>query len=168
MSWFKRTNGHAHNVSDAEQYELLEEDLAPPRPRMPGKQPSYEEGATIDWQREEAAERERKRVLASQRGFHGLLSLVLDSCGMWLVIILTGLGTGVAGAWLDILVRWLGDLKEGRCTYGFFYNQVTCCSGLDPGEVCNQWQTWSEHFNIKLVFAQSILQSFIYITLGSL
>lgn len=166
MSWFKRTNGHAHNISDAEQYELLEEDLAPPRLRMPGKQPSYEEGATIDWQREEAAERERKRVLASQRGFHGLLSLVLDSCGMWLVIILTGLGTGVAGAWLDILVRWLGDLKEGRCTYGFFYNQVTCCSGLDPGEVCNQWQTWSEHFNIKLVFAQSILQSFIYITLG--
>lgn len=25
----------------------------------------------------------------------------------------------------------LGDLREGRCSYGFFYNQVACCSGLD-------------------------------------
>ena len=35
------------------------------------------------------------------------------------------------GAWLDVLVRWLSDLREGRCAYGFFYNQVACCSGLD-------------------------------------
>lgn len=25
----------------------------------------------------------------------------------------------------------LGDLREGRCEYGFFYNSVACCSGLD-------------------------------------
>jgi hypothetical protein len=25
----------------------------------------------------------------------------------------------------------LGDLRDGRCVYGFFYNQVACCSGLD-------------------------------------
>jgi len=106
IPWFKPTNGHDHSISDAEQYELLEEDIPGYGPRNLGKQPAYEEGGTIDWQREEAAERERKRVLATQRGFRGLVALVVDSCSMWLVIILTGVGIGTAGAWLDVLVRW--------------------------------------------------------------
>ena len=36
----------------------------------------------------------------------GLLALILDSAGMWLVVVLTGLGIGVVGAWLDVLVKW--------------------------------------------------------------
>ena len=32
--------------------------------------------------------------------------MVPDSPGMWLVIILTGVGIGVLGAWLDVLVKW--------------------------------------------------------------
>lgn len=66
----------------------------------------YPEGSTIDWQREEAAERERKRVQVTQRGLRGMLAPILDSSRMWLVIVLTGVGIGVAGAWLDVLVRW--------------------------------------------------------------
>ena len=31
---------------------------------------------------------------------------------------------------LTSLIR-LSDIREGRCAYGFFYNQVVCCSGLD-------------------------------------
>ncbi|KAI0681933.1 chloride channel [Cerioporus squamosus] len=85
---------------------------------------------------------------------------------MWLVIILTGVGVGVLGAWLDVLVKWLGDLREGRCTYGFFYNQVACCSGLDPGEVCNEWQSWSEYLHVQSIFGQSLLQAAIYIALS--
>ena len=78
----------------------------------------------------------------------------------------------------------LGDLREGRCTYGFFYNQVTCCSGLDgecharlaallptelslsAGEICTEWQTWSQYFHISAILGQSLLQSFIYIALA--
>ncbi|PCH36364.1 Cl-channel protein [Wolfiporia cocos MD-104 SS10] len=85
---------------------------------------------------------------------------------MWLILVLTGVGVGVAGAWLDVLVRWLGDLREGRCAYGFFYNQVACCSEIEPGEVCTQWQTWSEYLHIRFIFAQSLLQSFIYVALA--
>ncbi|EJF59033.1 hypothetical protein DICSQDRAFT_89724 [Dichomitus squalens LYAD-421 SS1] len=92
--------------------------------------------------------------------------MVLDSAGLWLVIILVGVGVGVLGAWLDVLVKWLGDLREGRCTYGFFYNQVACCSGLDPGEICNEWQTWSEYFHVTSIFGQSLLQATIYMTLS--
>ena len=25
----------------------------------------------------------------------------------------------------------LGDIREGRCDRGIFYNQAVCCSGLD-------------------------------------
>lgn len=66
----------------------------------------YAEGATIDWHREEAAERERKRFLYAQRGMRGVLGPILDSSRTWVVIILTGVGIGVAGAWLDVLVKW--------------------------------------------------------------
>ncbi|KAL1941295.1 hypothetical protein VTO73DRAFT_7507 [Trametes versicolor] len=157
------------DVRDAEAYEFVEhgEPRAQSLSTQPlGKPVAYEEGSTIDWLREEAAERERKRVIGQQRGLRGLLSLVQDSAGIWVVIVLTGMGTGVVGAWLDVLVRWLGDLREGRCSYGFFYNQVACCSGLDPGERCYEWQSWSEYLNVESIFAQSLLQSAIYIALS--
>lgn len=76
-----------------------------------GKCPSYEEGDSIDWLHEEAAERERKRILHSQRGFRGLFYLIADSASVWLVLVLTGVGIGVAGAWLDVLVRWYASSR---------------------------------------------------------
>lgn len=108
VPWFKSTNGHVNDIQEPAEYDLQtpESPYFPLSSRSLGKQPSYEEGGIIDWWHEEAAERERKRVLRSQHGLPGLLSLVLDSAKMWLVIILTGVGIGTAGAWLDILVRW--------------------------------------------------------------
>ncbi|KAI0091504.1 chloride channel [Irpex rosettiformis] len=126
----------------------------------------YKDGSTIDWQREEAAERERKRAIHDQRGVRGAFAPIWDSTRIWLVIICTGIGIGIAGAWLDVLVRWLGDLREGRCVYGFFYNSVACCSGLDAGEVCQEWQTWSQYFHISSILGSSLLQSWIYIALS--
>ncbi|PBK72548.1 Cl-channel protein [Armillaria solidipes] len=126
----------------------------------------YQDGSSIDWLYEEALERERTQAQRSQHGVRGLLLPWIDSARMWLVVILTGIGIGLAGAWLDVLVKWLGDLREGRCTYGFFYNQNTCCSGLDPGELCREWRAWSEVFNIRFIFVQSLLHSFIYVSLA--
>ncbi|KAJ3885867.1 Cl-channel protein [Lentinula edodes] len=128
----------------------------------------YKDGSSIDWLHEEALERERDYVKKSQKSIRSLLSIWADSARVWLVVISTGIGIGVAGAWLDVLVKWLGDLREGRCQEGFFYNQVSCCSGLDPGEFCTDWQTWSEYFNVRKIFAQSLLQSSIYVTLAVL
>jgi chloride channel 3/4/5 len=111
----------------------------------PGKK--YPDGSSIDWLQEEAAERQRNHELHSQAGVRGALLPALDSVRMWVVVIGTGIGIGLAGAWLDVLVKWcglftsdllhllimnrLGDIREGRCLYGFFYNSVACCSGLD-------------------------------------
>jgi len=103
---------------------------------------------------------------------------------MWLVVILTGFGIGLTGGWLDVLVKWyvvfhfgsdveptvapyrLGDLREGRCSYGFFYNQVACCSGVNSGEACTEWRTWSEFLGVRVVLAQSLLHTFVYVALA--
>jgi chloride channel 3/4/5 len=84
-----------------------------------------------DWQYEEAAERTRQQSLQSQRGIRHLISSFFEGTRVWLVLGLTGVGVGLIGACLDILVAWLSDLRAGRCKYGFFYNEVACCSGLD-------------------------------------
>ncbi|KAF9069790.1 chloride channel [Rhodocollybia butyracea] len=135
---------------------------------VPLKSDHYLDGSSIDWLHEEALEREREYIKKSQRSIRGLLSIWADSARVWLVVVATGIGIGVAGAWLDVLVKWLADLREGRCQASIFYNQVSCCSGLDPGELCTGWNTWSEYFDVKYLFAQSILQSFVYVTLAVL
>lgn len=136
--------GHAE-----EAYELRDDHelLDAPRSRSEAKA-EYADGSTIgtplqpcscttcpecraDWLHEEAAERLRRQQIRSFRGLRGLLLPLLETSRVWLIVIGTGVGVGVVGAWLDILVRWFSDLREGRCAYGFFYNQVACCSGLD-------------------------------------
>ena len=66
----------------------------------------YKDGTSIDWLYEEAAERERRHQLNTLHGLRGLLTLALNSVQMWMVIIATGIGIGVIGAWLDVLVKW--------------------------------------------------------------
>jgi len=45
--------------------------------------------------------------------------------------------SGERGILVSILTAYsglayrLGDIREGRCDRGIFYNQVVCCSGLD-------------------------------------
>jgi hypothetical protein len=68
--------------------------------------PRYRDGDTIDWWHEGVSERERRKRLASQHGFRGLISPFMDVAKLWFVIILTGICVGLAGGWLDILVMW--------------------------------------------------------------
>lgn len=88
-----------------------------------------------DWQHEESLELHRLHSLSHSSNHSTFLSRlrisVVEGTRIWLVLGLTGLGVGLTGAWLDILVAWLSDLRGGRCRYGFFYNEVSCCSGLD-------------------------------------
>ncbi|KAI0079343.1 Cl-channel protein [Panus rudis PR-1116 ss-1] len=169
--WFPNGSGqNGYSLEEAESYELLGDgslrDSNSSSSLNLKQRHKYKDRSTIDWLLEEGIERERQRSLQSHRGIRGAIAPILDNSGMWLVIILTGAGIGITGAWLDVLVKWLGDLREGRCSYGFFYNQVACCSGLDPGEVCTEWQTWSQYLHVSSILGQSILQSFVYIILS--
>ncbi|TCD69139.1 hypothetical protein EIP91_008615 [Steccherinum ochraceum] len=172
--WFKTSLNHgdvqdeypSEDLEGAEAFELLGDGSLQQSSAHFSKRPNYVEGSTIDWLWEESVERGQQRNLHLQRGWRGMTAPLLDSAKIWLVIVLTGVGIGTIGALLDVLVEWLGDLREGRCTYGLFYNQVTCCSGLDPGEVCKEWQTWSQYFHVSAILGQSLLQSTIYIALA--
>ncbi|KAG2011665.1 voltage-gated chloride channel [Coprinopsis cinerea AmutBmut pab1-1] len=154
-----------YNHSEAQQYELTEYGLLAEPPKYGDK---YRDGSSIDWLHEENAERERNHALQSEAGIRGALLPALDSIRMWIVVIATGIGIGLAGAWLDILVKWLADIREGRCSHGFFYNSVVCCTGFEAnaGETCDLWQRWADVAGIKSMFGQSLLQTFIYVTLA--
>ncbi|KAB5588673.1 Cl-channel protein [Ceratobasidium theobromae] len=129
---------------------------------------TYRDGATIDWTEEEAAERIHKHALRSQHGLRGIALPLLDQSRIWMVLIVTGISVGFVGAWLDVLVAWLSDIRTGRCSYGFFYNENSCCSGLDAGEVCNEWKTWSEYYGVRSIAGTSLTQAFTYVVLAIL
>lgn len=131
-----------------------------------GRRRTYKDGVTIDWTQEEAAERTHKHFLHSQHGLKGIVLPLLDQSRIWIVLIITGISVGFVGAWLDVLVAWLGDIRTGRCSYGFFYNEIACCSGLDAGEVCNEWKTWSQYFGIRSIALTSLIQAITYVLLA--
>ncbi|KIM44556.1 hypothetical protein M413DRAFT_66882 [Hebeloma cylindrosporum] len=159
--------GYRHSQNDVvyeeDQYELTEDGRIPIPYR---RAPKYQDGNTIDWLHEEGLERERNHALRSQAGVRGILLPALESVRMWFIVIVTGIGIGIAGAWLDVLVKWLGDLREGRCSYGFFYNSNACCTGLDAGEICQEWQSWGDYFNVHSILGHSLLQAAIYVVLS--
>ncbi|PPQ91494.1 hypothetical protein CVT25_013751 [Psilocybe cyanescens] len=160
-------SGYRHTREDVvyeeDQYELTEDGRIPIPYRRTAK---YQDGNTIDWLHEEGLERERNYALQSQAGVRGILLPALDSVRMWFIVVVTGIGIGIAGAWLDVLVKWLSDLREGHCSYGFFYNSNACCTGLDPGQICTAWQSWGDYLNIHSILGHSLLQAFIYVVLA--
>jgi chloride channel 3/4/5 len=96
----------AANITTEEEYELGEDGNLLGTPEKQAFTPKYKEGSSIDWLREESSERERIQAQRSLHGVRGLLSLWGDSFFMWIIVVATGIGIGVAGAWLDVLVKW--------------------------------------------------------------
>ena len=103
---------------EEEQYELVENNEL-----LKGKESVYQEKSSIgtklcisysaadnyihkDWLHEESVERIRLHGLRSARGTRGLLFSAFDSSRTWFILILTGIGIGIIGAWLDVLVQW--------------------------------------------------------------
>lgn len=37
---------------------------------------------------------------------------------------------------------------------------------MPAGEVCTEWRTWSEFFNVRFILAESLLQAFVYVALA--
>jgi len=91
-------------LHEEELYELTEDGQLTARHAKSSVQ--YADGTSIDWLQEEAKERERNYLLRSKPGAQGLLLPLLESSRLWLVVIMTGLGIGITGAWLDVLVKW--------------------------------------------------------------
>lgn len=108
----------------------------------PGTRVGYDDLTAIDWIFEYAKERERLRLLySSASGLVGYLRQLADASQIWLILILTGILTGLVAASIDVVSEWLADLKTGYCRNGegggkFYLNKSFCCWGHDR-ELCS-------------------------------
>ncbi|GAA98233.1 uncharacterized protein L969DRAFT_93159 [Mixia osmundae IAM 14324] len=139
-----------------EEYEYLDE-----RNRV-----AYSNFSTIDWAHEYDKERARKADIQAIPGPRGRLLLWQDIVTPWIVIFATGTSVGLLAAALDILSAWLAQLKLGVCGDDVWLDQVACCAGLEPGEICYSWKTWSNLFGLRSSVGQSLMAYTIYVTLA--
>lgn len=59
-----------------------------------------------DWFEEESHADSRLHEIRTGHGLKRLLGVALDSAKLWVVVLITGVGIGILGGWLDILVAW--------------------------------------------------------------
>ncbi|CAO3617171.1 unnamed protein product [Cunninghamella echinulata] len=62
----------------------------------------------------------------------------------------------------------MSDLKQGYCTSNWRYNRQFCCWGLEEYEVCNNWVTWPEVFNVQGQSETYYTAMFSYTVIGLL
>lgn len=73
----------------------------------------------------------RLQVLGEASGLQGSIARVLDATIPWLVVVATGVLTGILAASIDICSIYLSDLREGVCVDAFWMSRSICCMGLD-------------------------------------
>ncbi|KAI9665429.1 MAG: hypothetical protein M1829_005708 [Trizodia sp. TS-e1964] len=128
----------------------------------PGRRVGYDDLTAIDWIFEYTKERQRLRVLYSNTsGILGYLTQLLDASQVWIVLIGTGLFTGVLAAGIDVASDWLADLKNGYCRSNnggrFYLNKGFCCWGYDEWSQCQDWTPWSTALHILFAACASVL-----------
>ena len=91
----------------------------------------YGDSSSIDWNYEAQKERVRIQSLAELSGVRGAAARTWDSAIPWLVVVATGIATGVLGSAMDIVTAWLSDLRFGICRDQWWMSRASCCTGLD-------------------------------------
>jgi len=62
---------------------------------------TYEDGHSIDWLSSPQKSPTHRGVSVAQ-----YREQIMDGIRTWFVVIMSGVGIGLAGAWLDVLVKW--------------------------------------------------------------
>lgn len=136
----------------------------------PGRRVGYEDMTAIDWIFEYTKERQRLRILySSASGLLGYIQQALDASQIWIVLILTGLATGIFAAAIDVASDWLGDVKTGYCSAGvdggrFYLNKYFCCYGYDGYTQCRDWVSWSSAVHITSAGGTWFIEYFFFIS----
>jgi chloride channel 3/4/5 len=135
----------------------------------PGRRVGYEDSTAIDWIFEYTKERQRLRVLySSSTGVLGYVRQFLDASQIWVLLILTGLASGLFAAAIDVASDWLGDIKTGFCSAGpdgghFYLNKYFCCFGYDELSQCQDWVSWSRAFHITSAGGRWFIEYFFFL-----
>jgi chloride channel 3/4/5 len=127
-----QTNGHAAGDYENKDGVALDWQGDGPRQRV-----GYDDLTAIDWIFEYTKERQRLRMLRSRAsGWLGQMNQLWDASQIWLVLVATGVASGILASSINIVSNWLEDLKGGFCRHGrgggkFYLNRSFCCWGLD-------------------------------------
>ncbi len=134
----------------------------------PGRRVGYDDLTAIDWIFEYTKERQRLRFLySSATGLFGYAQQILDASQIWMVLIATGIASGVLAAGIDVASDWLGDLKTGYCQSGegggrFYLNRGFCCWGHDSWAQCQGWRTWGDALHVPSSAGKFVVEYILF------
>ncbi|KAF6234708.1 hypothetical protein HO173_007334 [Letharia columbiana] len=135
----------------------------------PGRRVGYDDLTAIDWIFEYTKERQRLRYLySSATGLFGYAQQMLDASQIWIILIATGIASGVLAAGIDVASDWLADLKTGYCRTGegggrFYLNRGFCCWGHQSLAQCQGWTSWSAALHVRSAAGAFIVEYIFYI-----
>ena len=135
----------------------------------PGRRVGYDDLTAIDWTFEYTKERQRLRYLYSQAsGIFGHGRQLFDASQIWMILIATGVASGVLAAGIDVASDWLADLKTGYCQHGdgggrFYLNKGFCCWGHQELAQCQDWKSWGTALNVPSTAGQFIVEYIFYV-----
>ena len=135
----------------------------------PGRRVGYDDMTAIDWIFEYAKERQRLRYLYSTAtGLLGYAQQMLDASQIWIILISTGVASGILAAGIDIASDWLADIKTGYCRTGegggqFYLNRGFCCWGHESLAQCQGWTSWSAALHVRSSAGSFIVEYIFYI-----
>lgn len=135
----------------------------------PGRRVGYDDLTAIDWIFEYTKERQRLRYLhSSATGLFSYAHQMLDASQIWMVLIATGVASGVLAAGIDIASDWLADLKTGYCRTGegggrFYLNRGFCCWGHESLAQCQGWTLWSAALHVRSAGGSFVVEYIFYI-----
>lgn len=135
----------------------------------PGRRVGYDDMTAIDWIFEYTKERQRLRYLySSATGLLGYVQQMLDASQIWIILIATGVASGVLAAGIDVASDWLADLKTGYCRTGegggrFYLNRGFCCWGHESLAQCQGWTSWSAALHVRSAPGSFIVEYIFYI-----
>lgn len=159
-------NGHAngeHSYGDSKDGSALDWYT-----EGPGRRVGYDDLTAIDWIFEYTKERQRLRYLYSKAtGFFGYAQQILDASQIWVVLVATGIASGVLAAGIDVASDWLADLKTGYCRNGkgggrFYLNRGFCCWGHEELAQCQDWLLWSSALHVRSKAGSFIVEYIFY------
>ena len=135
----------------------------------PGRRVGYDDLTAIDWTFEYTKERQRLRYLYSQAsGIFGYGRQLFDASQIWIILIATGIASGVLAAGIDVASDWLADLKTGYCRNGnsggrFYLNRGFCCWGHEELAQCQDWNSWGGALRVRSNGGQYVVEYIFYI-----
>ena len=134
-----------------------------------GRRVGYDDLTAIDWIFEYAKERQRIRYLfAGSHGLPAVIKQMIDASHVWIVLVLSGMATGVVAAVINISSTWLGDVKTGFCRNGddggrFYLSRQFCCWGHDSLAQCQDWVPWRTALGLSSAGGGYIVEYILFV-----